>query len=215
MNDIVNALLIINANQVDQFLDNWRFDETDPANPVRLANDFAPYQTNPGTPAIDVYDTRQCEVYETMQGLYKVNSQGAQPLQMVPIYFRDYVEPDWTDPQDPDPKDVLTIVHYIREAFPGAVVIADVFTQDGVRHGQTLVPAVLDDDGNVIVPEQVTGTPTYPPLPKLDMLLYMPDDVVHDTDPESPGFGNEISRTPATDYKQVELLAGWRDRRYE
>lgn len=211
MNDIVHALLIVNQNQSEQFLDNWRFD----AAGNRLANDFAPYQTNPGTPAIDVYSTEQVEVYDTMQGLYKVRPGPPQDSVLVPFLCRDYTELDWTDPQDPDPGTVLTILQYVREAFPGAVVIADVFTQDGVRHGQTLVPAVLDDDGNVIVPEQVTGTPTYPPLPKLDMLLYMPDDVVYDTDPESPGFGNEISRTPATDYKQVELLAGWRDRRYE
>ena len=205
---MINVLININVNQVEQFFDNFRFDEDG----NRLATDFAPYQTDPAarTPAIDVYNIRDCYVHMPAQGLWKDKSQGPNNFQLVTLYVADKVEPDWTDPQDPDPKDILTVVHYLRETFPGAIQVLDTFyTDSGVRHGQTLIPAVLDEEGNEVTPEQIVGQPTYPPNPKNDMLKYMPDDVVYDNN------GNEVSRTTATDYKHVNGGLGHSFRRYE
>ena len=209
---MINALLNINVNQVEQFFDNWRFDEDG----NRLATDFAPYQTDAGdgtpgsgTPAIDVYDDRDFYVNLTAQGHWKDAVQGPNSFQLLNVFVADKTELDWTDPADPDPGTVLTVVHYIRETFPGAIQVLDCFKRDSVRHGQTLIPAVLDEDGNEITPEQITGQPTYPPIPKAEMLEYMPDDVTYDQD------GNETGRTPATDYKPVNKTLGWTDRRYE
>lgn len=190
---MINALIAINSNQVQNFLDNFRADENG-----RIRTDFAA-----GTPGnvffIDPYDTRYLTVIDNNQGLWKENTSGPQPFTLVTIYVADLVEPDWTDPQDPDPGPVLTVLHYLREAFPGGLVVLDVFQRNGLRHGQS-----FDTDGTTVI-----GQPTYPSIPKAEMLLYTPDDVTYDAD------GNETSRTPATDYKEVNKLAGWADRRYE
>lgn len=198
---MINALISINVNQIEQFFDNWRYD----ADGNRLANDFAPYQTSPDTPAIDVYDQIHFYINMSAQGHWKLNSSGAQPMQLVNVFVADLTEFDWTDPQDPEPGIVLTVVNYIREAFPGAIQVLDCFQMNGVRHGQVLVPPVLDDNGAIVVPEQITGTPTYPPNPKADMLLYMPDDIDAD--------GSVIG--PATNYKSVNVTFGQDNRRYE
>lgn len=202
---MINLLAAINVNQVEIFLDNFRFD----ADGNRLATDFDPYQTNPDTPAIDVYDTRDCYVTPEFQGYWKERSVGPNNFQLVNILVADKTEPDWTDPADPFPKTILTVVHYLRESFSGGLKVLDVFKRDGIRHGQTLVPAVLDENGQVVTPEQIIGQPTYPPVGKTEMLDYMPDDVVYDDD------GNEISRTPATEYKEVHNVLGYSSRRYE
>jgi hypothetical protein len=189
----------ININQVEQFFDNFRFDNDG----NRLATDFAPFKspTSPERfPTIDVYDINYFYINLTAQGQWKERTQGPNDFQLVSCYVADIVELDWTDPADPDPGNVLTVIHYMRETFPGAVTILDCFQRNGVRHGQTLIPAELDEEGNVITPEQIIGQPTYPPLPKAQYLEYIPDDE---------------EDVPATDYKQVNKTLGWADRRYE
>lgn len=208
---MINVLLAVQLNQVEQFLDNWRIDVTETPQgglvETRRATDFV--AGTPGIKFIDVYDPEYCIVNQSEQGLWKNIDSGAPPQQkqLVTMMVADITELDWTDPQDPSPGTVLTIVHYIREAFPGAVQVLDCFTADGVRHGQSLVPE-LDVDGNVIG-ETIVGQPTYPPLTKTEFLQYVPDDVTYDQN------GNEISRLPATNYKQVILPAGYSSRRYE
>jgi hypothetical protein len=192
---MINCLLSINKNQVEQFLDNFRFD----GDGNRLATDF-PEWTSPAGFEVNVYDIRQCYLHLPAQGQWKDDTSGPQDKQLVVLNVIDFVEPDWTDPQDPDPADKLTVLHYLRETFPGAVTILDCFKQDGFRHGQTLIPAERDENGDIITPEQITGNPTYPPIAKADMLLYMPD--------------NE-DETPATDYKEVNTNLGSAQRRYE
>jgi hypothetical protein len=181
----VNLLMSINLNQVDAFLNNWRFDEDG----NRLATDFAPYQTEAGTPVIDVY-AKDVIPQLTAQGLWRVNDQGPvqNHTQLVSIKITDKTELDWTDPQDPDPKEILTVAHYLRETFPGGLIILDAFKKDGIRHGQELQP---DDT--------ITGQPTYPPIPKAQFLAYIPDDA---------------DESPATDYKEVNNSLGWANRRY-
>lgn len=211
----VNAMIRLNTNQVEQFLNNWRFDEDTGA---RLANDFAPYQTRPfvdindrGTPAIDVYNPDHCMPDFGSVNKWKVKDSGPVNVQgtLITISCREFLEPDWTDPQDPEPKIILTVLHYLRETFAGQFQILDVFKPDGIRHGQTYVAPQFDLDGNPTTPEQILGLPTYPSTTKADMVGHMPDDVVYDDD------GNEISRTPANDYKEVHTFAGYRSRRYE
>ena len=192
---MINCLLSVNKNQADQFLDNWRFD----SDGNRLASDFPEWESPAGL-VVNVYDIKQCYVHLPAQGLWKDDTSGPQDKQLVVINVLDFVEPDWTDPQDPDPADKLTVLHYMRETFPGALTILDCFKPDGVRHGQTLIPAELDENGQVITPEQITGQPTYPPIPKAEMLLFMPDDDVG---------------VPATTYKEVNTNLGSAQRRYE
>lgn len=205
---MINALFAIQLNSVEQFLDNWRIDEEG----NRLATDFAPYQTAPDTPLIDVYSLADCTVPEVSQYLWKDDLSSPSPVQkkqLVTLQVANKTELDWTDPDDPDPKEIVTVIHYLREVFPGSIQVMDVFKVEGVRHGQTLIPATFDDQGNEITPEEIIGIPTYPPMPKTNALEFMPDDVVYDND------GNEVSRTPATDYKQVNKVLGFADRRYE
>jgi hypothetical protein len=186
---MVNCLLSINKNQVEQFLNNWRFD----VDGNRLANDFPEWESPSGF-MVDAYSLVQCYVHLPAQGLWKDDDSGPQTKQLVVINVVDVIEPDWTDPQDPDPADKLTVLHYMRETFPGAVTILDCFKTDGVRHGQE---AIKDAEGNVI---DISGQPTYPPIPKVDMLLFMPDD---------------DGGVPATDYKEVNTNLGSAQRRYE
>lgn len=188
---MINVFLSINVNQVEQFFDNWRFD----IDGNRLATDFSPYQTNTNSPSIDVYDPFDFVISELAQYLWKDDVVGINQFQLVNILVSDKTEPDWSDPNDPDPKIILTVVNYVRETFPGAIQVLDAFKRDGIRHGQTLA-----EDGVTIV-----GQPTYPPIPKLQFLDYLPDDLDED--------GNVIG--PATDYKQVNLVLGWNDRVFE
>jgi len=239
---MINIQLSINVNQVEQFFDNFRFD----VNGNRLATDFAPFTPPTGSEQLDVYDPEYFEIPLSGQGFWKERTVGPNNFQLVDVLVKDYVVKDWTDPLDPDPGDVLAVIHYMREVFPGALVILDAFDfRTGLRHGQaseltqtgTQQVEVLervvtttveqrqigvDENGDpfivdVTVPkveyvgtgvftdepiytEAIIGQPTYPPIPKAEMLEYMPDD--------SPGV-------PATGYKQVVVTYGQRDRRYE
>lgn len=202
---MINALVAINSNQVDSFFDNWRFDEEG----NRLVTDFAEFNSGgEGSPTIDVYNVSHCVVPSTSQGSWRENTSGAQNKQLVTIYVADFAEPDWSDPNDPDPKTVLTIVNYLRETFSGAIQVLDCFQTNGVRHGQTLIPATYDENGDELTPESIEGNPTYQPNPQADMLLYMPDDVVYDEE------GNEVSRTPATELTDVINVLGRADRKW-
>ncbi len=187
---MINALLSINVNQIERFYDNWRFRPDLEEIAQRVRTDFAPYQTNATTPLIDVYNVKDFQIIEDLE-LWKDRQQGPNNFRLVSCYVADKTELDWTDPQDPDPKEILTIVHYLRETFPGVIKVLDCFKMDGIRHGQTLA-----EDGIT-----VTGQPTYPPVGKNEMLDYMPDDI------DPPG--------PATNYKQINLIAGQKTRRYE
>lgn len=206
----VNAIIRLNPNQIDNFLDNWRFDEI---TGQRLGNDFAPYKTDSSreTHAIDVYDPGFCMPDFGSRDKWKKLLVGpaSQHRELLTIACKDLVELDWTDPQDPNPGPAITVLHYLREVFPGQLQIVDVFKSDGIRHGQTYIAPQFDQDGNPLSPEQIIGQPTYPPLDKATMVLHMPDDVTYDND------GNEISRTPATDYKEVHTILGFSPRRYE
>lgn len=236
----VNALLAIQVNQVEAFLDNWRFD----ANGNRLANDFAPYQTNPDTPAIDVYDEKDCVPPLTTQGAWKVNDSGAQPLQLVSMYVADKTELDWTDPQDPDPGTVLTVVHYLRETFPGAVAVLDCFKKNGLRHGQefvytengTKVIDVYETQRQTSLQPVQTGTdengdPIIEMLPVTENVeVLIGTETVPNFDESIGGqptyppvakgemlnyMPDDDGGVPATDYKEVNNLYLWRPRIYE
>lgn len=198
----VNALFAININDIDAFYNNWLFSNIGD----RLANDFAEFDS--GVNIIDVYKDNFCKVLISARNYWKVNQDGTQNKVLVTLYVADIVEPDWTDPSDPDPKDILTVVHYLRETFPGSIQILDCFKSDGVRHGQTLVPAIYDNTGSLITPEKIIGTPTYPSNPQTDTLLYMPDNVIYDID------GIEVSRTIATELTEVNNLVSWVNKRW-
>ena len=202
---MINILLAINSNQVEAFLDNWRFD----ADGNRVANDFAPFNAgNDLSTTIDVYKPAFFSVANSAQGGWRENTSGSSNKKLVTVYVADIVEPDWADPSDPDPKDILTVIHYLRETFPGSVQILEAFKRDGTRHGQTLVPATYDDESVELTPESVEGTATYNANPQADSLEYMPDDVTYDVD------GVETSRTAATQLKEVNKLFGWSDRKW-
>lgn len=201
---MINVLLAIQVNQLESFLDNWKFD----VDGNRLVTSFAPFQATPESPTIDVYQPQFCLVPKTPQGSWKIDDSGANNKQLVSIYIADIVELDWTAPQDPTPAEVLTVLHYLREAFAGALTIMGAWDTNGLQHGQTLIPATYDPEGVEIAPEAITGQPTYPLMPQVDALKYMPDDVGYDAS------GVEISRTLASTPKQVNLIYGQKDRQF-
>ena len=198
---MINILTAINNNQVEQFFDNFRFEEGG----ARLATDFAPFTIPDTEHTIDVYGS-DCDVHMATQGHWKVN--GADNKTLVSIYISDIVYPDWSDPTDPDPKDVLAVINYMRQAFPGPIQILDAFKKDGLRHGEELIPATYDELGDEVTPETIMGTPTYPPNPSADTLLYMPDVITYDTN------GDVVSTTQATTRTEVNKLYGWNDRKW-
>jgi len=180
----VNAMIAIQSNSVETFLDNWRFD----TNGDRLRNDFTPFNSGQdNSQTIDVYDNSFCIVSMETQGYWKISNN----KQLISIYIADIVEPDWAD-LEPDPKDVLTVLHYLREVFPGPFQILEVFKRDGVRHGQTLILPTYDNEGNEIDPEEIVGQSTYPAFPQADMLAYMPEGII----------------------SQLNKILGWNDRRW-
>lgn len=86
-----------------------------------------------------------------------------------------------------------TMIEYLRSFFDGRFQVLGVWQQNGLPLGQS-----FDEEGVVV------GNKTYPLHPQY--LKWMPDDVVRDVD------GNELSRTDATAFKQVNLYAGWKNR---
>ena len=204
---MVNALIAFTSSQVEGFLDNFRYGP--PANPdegrtpVRLRTDFSQFQTT-GTPSVtlDPYDRLHLRVDEQTVGLWKKQVVGG-PITttLLSIMMTDVTQPDVDQPTD----DKLAMIEYMRVFFDGRFQVLGVWKQDGVMHGQVLVPATYDMDGVELTPESVTGTPTYPLFP--GYLNWMPDVVTYDTD------GHETSRTGATEFAQVNQMLGWEPRR--
>lgn len=109
------------------------------------------------------------------------------------------------DPQEDDPK--LWELRRIRQILPGREFILGAWdTKTGVQYGQTLVPATYDVNGDELTPETITGDAVYP-INNVRVRRFLPDDVTSDED------GNEISRTPASAFKQCNKLQGHPDRR--
>lgn len=75
------------------------------------------------------------------------------------------------------------------------VVVGGAWKMDGLQVGTE-----RDEEGSI------TGTPLFPI--DLRLIKFMPDDVTYDVD------GNETGRTPATELKQVNLLAGQVPRKF-
>lgn len=214
---MINLLIAFNSTDVNNFLDNFRFDETpNPDNPdgppirTRKRTDFIPFQDHTDTPQTwDLYDPRHLWINMQAYGMWKERAQGPNTYAVVSCYIHPHTELDYTDPADPDPGTVLTIAHYLREMYPGRAQILGAWQRDGVQAGQTLVPAVWDytDPFNpvLISQETVIGIPYYPLNP--DYLGWMPDNVELDENM------TETSRSPAVEFKQINKVAGWADRR--
>lgn len=208
---MINLLIAFNSNDVGDFLDNFRFDMTDPDNPVRLRTDFTPFQDHTDTPQTwDLYNRKHLWINMQTYGMWKEKVQGPNTHVVVSCYINSHTELDYTDPADPDPGTVLTIAHYLRDIYPGRSQILGAWQRDGTMAGQTLVPAVWDytdpDNPVLVSPETVTGQPYYPLHPQY--LSWMPDDVTYDENRQ------EISRTAASAGKDVNRVAGWADRRW-
>lgn len=206
-----NALIAFNTIDVNNFLDNFRFDMTDPDNPIRLRTDFTPFQDHTAEPQTwDLYNSKHLWINMQAYGMWKDYTTGPNTTVVVSCYVNEHTELDYTDPQDPDPGTVLTIVHYLRDLYPGRSQILGVWNRDGTMAGQTLVPAEWDytdpDNPILITPETVIGTPYYPRHPQY--LNWMPDDVEYDANHQ------ETSRTAATVGKEINKVAGWADRRW-
>ena len=70
----------------------------------------------------------------------------ANDTQVVSCYVNPHMELDYTDPLDPDPKEILTLVHYLRETYPGRLQILGAWDgYTGIPLGQTFVPATYNE----------------------------------------------------------------------
>ena len=193
---MINVLFAINNNQLDDFLDNWKTN----AEGTRLNTSFSVYQT----PTYELNPYLLTQAPQSAQGQWKVN--GADNKTLVTLYVADVAEPDWTDPDDLKPKDILSVVKILMDTFQGSLVILGAFKPDGLQHGLTLVQATYDTEGTELTPEEITGTATYQVRQRDNAIAYMPDVVTHDQD------GYETSRTDATELTDVNLVAGWASR---
>lgn len=109
--------------------------------------------------------------------------------------------------QDPPTNDLtLHWLEQLKILLPGQEFVLGAWDHTGAQYGMTLIPAVLDDEGNEVTPEQMVGDPVYPVHARL--LDIMPDDVTYDEN------GNETNRTVATEFKQTHKILGWADRRW-
>jgi hypothetical protein len=79
--------------------------------------------------------------------------------------------------------------------YAGKAFVCGAWHMGGLQLG-----TALDEDGNLI------GSPLYPIDPRL--VEFMPDDVTYNED------GAELSRTPATEPKQLNLMAGQKPRNF-
>lgn len=193
---MINVLLAVNNNQLDDFLNNWKHD--DDGN--RLNNSFSAYQT----PLYEINPNLLTALHNTSQGLWKPN--GANNTTVVTLYVVEVVEPDWSDPNDPEPKNILSVLKVMTDQFAGSLVILGAFKPDGLQHGITLIPATHNVDGVELTPETTEGEATYKVNPQVDLLPYIPDTVTYDVD------GNILSVTPATQLADINLVSGWQPR---
>ena len=178
---MINVLFAINNNQLDSFMNNWTHDDTG----QRLNTSFDP----------DVYKNTLAPI--GCQGGWKTN--GADNKTLVSIYVQDVVVPDWTDPNDPSPKDILKYVKILMDVFQGSLVVLGAFQVNGLQHGLLRTPATDD----------ISGTITYKVRSQDNAILYMPDLVTYDID-----TGDETTRVTAMELTDVNLVAGWSNRRW-
>lgn len=116
----------------------------------------------------------------------------------------------FTFPEELEDSNDITAGHkwieFLLTKWPNVWIVVGCWNRNGTQWGTTLVTAVYDDQGNEITPETVIGTPVYPVHPQ--HMRIMPDDVTYDEN------GNEVSRTPASAPKDVNLICGWSPRRW-
>lgn len=96
--------------------------------------------------------------------------------------------------------------------WPGDSFIVGVWNPDGSQYGTTIIPAVTawneeTGESDILVPESIEGTPVYPISDRV--MECMPDDVTYD-----PVTGAEVTRVPASKYKDVIQMSGWKPRRW-
>ena len=153
---MINVLFAINNNQLDDFLNNWRYDDEG----QRLNTSFQ----------LDTYQNTLAPV--GVQGKWKVNA--ADNKTLVSIYVQDIVVPDWTGPSDPNPRNILKYAKVLMDTFQGSLVILSAFQVNGLQHG--LYTKTLDDITTI------EGTVTYKTRARDNPLAYMPDVVTYDPD---------------------------------
>ena len=186
-----NALIAFNSNQVENFLDNFRSHVTgqDAGGEdiyERIRTDFAPFVDSAGN-ELDPYNRRDLIVLQTNQGGWKPNNELAPVFTIiVTMYIRDVLNDDGK----------LSMIEYLRTFFDGRYQVLGCWQRNGIIHGQTLIPATYDKNGDEVTPEEIIGNRTYPLHPQY--LKWMPDD---------------LGGIPATTFKQVNKLQGHPDRR--
>lgn len=208
---MINALIAFNSTQINDFFDNFRFDEDG----NRIRTDFAPFTVtdiNDNEVTMDPYNIRDLRVDLVSQGGWKANEQGPNTTIMSTMHVRDVIVSLEDDNNPGEFENKLAMVEYLRDNFDARYQVMGCWyesdpqyvTSEGkvVMHGETITRATFDneDPPNELTPETIGGKRTYPLNP--NYLRWMPDDVEYDAD------GNEISRTPATEFKDVNLLQG-------
>lgn len=159
-------------------------------------------------------DDEVCQLHEYASGFWKnvVHPETGEEYRIVSFYI------PLNTIGDDDNR--LTLVESLLNRYPDDIAIVGAWNKNGSQYGTTLIeklyeyPVDLSDMHNpvfldkvIISDEIIIGEPVYPINPLVG--LAMPDIVVYDSE------NNEISRTSATQPKEVHKLAGWKDRRWD
>ena len=135
-----------------------------------------------------------------MSGHWKSEVSGAVEWDCISSYVDTVITDPRNDPDNPELRDVIAAL----DKFAGNIFVIGVWNVDGTQYGTKRIQATYDVEGNEVTPETITGTPHYP-INLARAIKYMPDDVVYDN-------GTELSRADAIQFKEVNKLAGWKDR---
>ena len=165
----------------------------------QLRSNFIRNENGQRSRTVEFSDEQEAQLRNHFSGLWKTPNTVGAPDVVVSWYVPDTLN---------DAKTRLKFVDDIVAINPAKIEVFGAWHENGAPYGTVLIPDKWDysnpENPVLVEPEHLEGSPIY--LQHLDLLSAMPDDIVYDEQ------GDEISRQPATNFKEVHKLMGWNDR---